>query len=179
MLRIDGIVYRRFSSLDPLGVKSLHPSHATLNVENCRRILPSSLHARYTVSTMLTVKQTAQQLTCPPGAVQGTSECFSQYASSALREVQTHMAAAVKETSSSSSSGGGGGRITRSTYDGVAPSVLGFAQLLTQYSSYNLAQRRQLLDALQQQLLPRVSSSSCRHLCRCFAALASVGGGAW
>lgn len=109
--------------------------------------------------TLHQLSNAACQHVCVCVTPQGESKCFSQYASRALRDVQAQMAAAVKEGSSSSSNKSSSSRIARSTYDSVAPRVLDFAQLLTQYGSYNTAQRRQLLDALQQQLLPQVSSS--------------------
>lgn len=86
--------------------------------------------------------------------MQGTEQSFAAYAASALSHMHQSMAAAVCSSSSSSRSTG--------MYSDLAPNLLRYVELLGQYDKWSVSQRRQMLNAIQTQLLPQVSGPSVR-----------------
>lgn len=100
---------------------------------------------------------------------------FSQRAAEILRGMQATMKAAAGQQPGSSGSSTG----SNLTASSVGPSLLHYADLLGQYNSYSASQRRQLLEGLQMQLLPRVRVCvrlqcmpvhTCKHAHMCLVA---------
>jgi hypothetical protein len=83
--------------------------------------------------------------------MQGTQQSFAAYAAAALSHVHHSMAAAVPNSSS---------RLP-GAYSELAPNLLRFVELLRDYDKWSVSQRRQMLEAIQTQLLPQVSGALC------------------